>query len=82
MLHFLDCKSDSLSEEDKEDMAKYEEMGSYPPRFKLTLYSKSSPAKKCSVRITSCGLEKEFSVSVVLGLSKDNPSKKLIDILL
>ena len=82
MLRFLDCKPDSLSEEDKEYMEKYEQIGSYPPRFKLTLYSKSSPAKKCSVRITSCGLEKEFSVSIVLGLSKNNSGKNLTDILL
>ena len=82
MLHFLDCKPDSCSEEDKEDVEKYEQTGSYPPRFKLTLYSKSSPAKKCQVRITSFGLENEFSFSIVLGFSKDNYGKNRIDSLL
>ena len=62
----LGCSPETVSVNDIEDLKMYEEMQSYPPRFKLIFSPDDSPSENTQVKLSLHGLTNKYSATVEL----------------
>ena len=66
----LDCSPETVSVNDIEDLKMYEEIQSYPPRFKLLFSPDDSPGENTHVKLSLRGLTNEYCAIVELCKTK------------